>query len=762
VRNNLLSSKNLRSLIYYKTPYIPLACDPGSSYQAGPLRLLHYNQPMGRIRILSDQVANQIAAGEVVERPASVVKELLENSIDAGATRIRIDIEAGGRKLIRITDNGHGMVPDDALLCFERHATSKLRTSDDLLSIATLGFRGEALPSIASVARVTLETRSAPPDPEPTSSPDATRPEAADTTGTLIEIAGGNILRVDPAGLPQGTTITVRDLFFNTPARRKFLKSEPTELAHIAALVTHYALAHPSRHFELHTATQALLIAPAVSSTSDRLFQIFGRDTSALMLPLAAELDFRHGGLPEPPPWKRDPDYQPPDPGFLRVSGFVSKPELQKLNRNSVYVFVNHRLIRDRLVLHALTEAYRNIIPPTSFPVVLLFLDMPPEEVDVNVHPAKTEVRFRQPAFVHDFLRDTVRTALMEARPAASFAQALHGGPSDLASSLNIDVSPLPGEPSPNREGTRTTTAQNHSLRQNSGTLYRPEASSLSRLDQPILDPQLAPTHFDGGPHRNGQSEPDPDDLDTVPFTLASLHLPPAPGRLSFNTADSIPVGYPDPHAIDPEPTSTQAGSPHVADTLAALSTLKPLGQIRDSFILATDEEGLWIIDQHVAHERILFERILRERTTEQVQRQRLLMPLLIDLLPAQMIRFADLAAELDRNGFEAEPFGPRTLAIKAAPVGLEGRELELTLEDLLSTPSPDQQTENADTRRRRIAASIACHAAIKINTPLDAAKIAWLLEALAGTEHPTSCPHGRPIALRYSHRDINRAFQRT
>ena len=344
-----------------------------------------YNHRMGRIRVLSDQVANQIAAGEVVERPASVVKELLENSLDAGATRIRIEVEGGGRKLIRIVDNGHGMVRDDALLAFERHATSKLQTSDDLLSIRTLGFRGEALPSIASVSRLTLETRAA-----------ADLNGTAVEAGTEVEIAGGSIRRVEDSGAPAGTTIAIRDLFYNTPARRKFLKSEQTELAHIAALVTHYALAHPERHFELHSATQALLVAPAVKSTADRLFQIFGRETAAMMLPATAEMEFARAGIPEPPPWKREAEYSPPEPGKLRLSGFISKPELQKLNRNSIYVFVNKRLVRDRLVLHALSEAYRNIIPPTSFPVVLLFLDMPPEEVDVNVHPAKTEVRFRQ------------------------------------------------------------------------------------------------------------------------------------------------------------------------------------------------------------------------------------------------------------------------------------------------------------------------------------------------------------------------------
>ena len=667
---------------------------------------------MGRIRILSDQVANQIAAGEVVERPASVVKELLENSLDAGAARIRIEVEGGGRKLIRMVDDGQGMVRDDALLAFERHATSKLHSSDDLLSIRTLGFRGEALPSIASVSRLTLETRS-----------------AEDAAGTAVEIAGGKILRVEDAGLPVGTTIAVRDLFYNTPARRKFLKSEQTELGHIAALVTHYALAHPERHFELHSSTQALLIAPSVATTGDRLFQIFGRETAALMLPTAAEIDFMHAGLPEPPPWKREADYAPQEPGFLRLSGFVSKPELQKLNRNSVYVFVNQRLVRDRVVLHALAEAYRNIIPPTSFPVVLLFLEMPPQEVDVNVHPAKTEVRFRQSSFVHDFIRDTVRTTLMTARPAASFATALgeaHGGVgiAQASSSLLLDVSPMPGAPD--------------------DVVFSPRS---------VVESEGAPTA---------------DDIDV--FILRERIEHPTAGRLAFSD-QGIAVGYEVEESADSGCGSDDAageiaagagGTDSVADgTLNALATLKPLGQLRDSFILAANDEGLWIIDQHVAHERVLFEKILRDREVERVQRQRLLMPLLVDLLPSQMVSFAAIARELELNGFEAEPFGPRTLAIKAAPVGLEGRELERMLEEVLAVPEKEQQAENAEARRRRVAASIACHAAIKINMPLEPTKIAWLLAELAKTEHPMSCPHGRPIALRYSHKDIQRAFQR-
>jgi DNA mismatch repair protein MutL len=642
---------------------------------------------MGRIRVLSDQVANQIAAGEVVERPASVVKELLENSLDAGATRIRIEIEAGGRKLIRIVDNGHGMGRDDALLAFERHATSKLRSSDDLLSIATLGFRGEALPSIASVARVSLETRA-----------------AEDAVGTALEIAGGNILSIEDAGLPTGTTLAIKDLFFNTPARRKFLRSEQTELGHVAALVTHYALAHPTKHFELHSATQALLTAPAVANAGERLYQIFGREIFDSMIPVTAEMDFSRAGLPEPPPWKREQDYEPPEPGFVRLSGFISKPELQKLNRNSTYIFANGRLIRDRLILHALTEAYRNIIPPTSFPVVLLFLELPPQEVDVNVHPAKTEVRFRQQSFVHDFVRDSVRTALMNARPAASFYTALNSAPS-AAASLLVDVSPLPG------------------------------------ITDPLYQPNGLP------PQSEGPIEPG----DFASFELRERLIPASPGRLGFD-GPGLAIGYDEPSSIavdEPQPT------------LNSLATLKPLGQLRDSFILAVNEEGLWIVDQHVAHERVLFEKILRDRTVEKVQRQRLLMPVLIELLPEQMVTFAAIAEELDRNGFEAEPFGPRTLAVKAAPVGLEGRELERMLEEVLAVTDREQQAENEEARRTRIAASIACHAAIKVNMPLEPSKIDWLLAELAKTEHPTSCPHGRPIALRYSLKDIQRAFQR-
>ena len=664
---------------------------------------------MGRIHILSDQVANQIAAGEVVERPASVVKELLENSLDAGSTRIRIEVEAGGRKLIRILDNGHGMNRDDALLAFERHATSKLRSSEDLLSIATLGFRGEALPSIASVARVELETRAA---------------DSEVTIGTRIQIAGGNILSVEEAGLPVGTTLAIKDLFFNTPARRKFLKSESTELAHIAALVTHYALAHHTRHFELHSQTQALLIAPAVSSSQDRLFQIFGHETAALMLPTTAELDFTRAGLPEPPPWKRESDYEAPDPGFLRITGFVSKPELQKLNRNSVYVFVNHRLIRDRLVLHALTEAYRNIIPPTSFPVVLLFLEMPPQEVDVNVHPAKTEVRFRQPAFVHDFIRDTVRTTLMQARPAASFAQALDGVPfSDASSSLLLGISPLPGAPS-----------------------------------DPVFDPRRAPETFAG-------SEPDPTHEDAAPFTLAPRPVPESPGRLAFSEAP-LAIGYEDhtpPQQTAPEPILY--GSDRVIENPSPSTPSPPSSPSARSATPSSSPSTTRASGSSISTSPTSASSSKRSSANARPSRSSASASSCPSSSTSSPPRWSPSPASppsSNATALKPSPSAPAPSPSRPRPSASKAASSNRCSKTSFPLKTRAGQTENAETRARRIAASMACHAAVKINMPLDPAKIDWLLTELGKTEHPTSCPHGRPIALRYSHREIEKAFQRT
>src|SRR3954466_10679700 len=359
------------------------------------------------------------------------------------------------------------MVRDDALLAFERHATSKIKNAEDLLNIATLGFRGEALPSIGSVSRLRLETRAADQD-----------------AGTIVEIAGGKIFRVDEAGLPAGTSITIRDLFFNTPARKKFLKAESTELSHIASLVTHYALAHPEKHFELHSATNGMLVAPPVASYSDRVYQVFGKDVLDQLISVAAELPLAHIGLPQPPPWLRKKEGEQAgaaDPGNLRLHGFVSKPEIQKLNRNSIYVFVNGRLIRDRLIQHALTEAYRNILPPTVFPVVLLFLELPAGEVDVNVHPSKTEVRFRQQSVVHDFVRDSVRAALMKARPVPQFAAEIYAHPTASPS-----LTP----------GSRGATAEASTAWRD---LYAPATATGFALQSPVVPASNERFQFSGG-----------------------------------------------------------------------------------------------------------------------------------------------------------------------------------------------------------------------------------------------------------------------
>src|SRR6202047_2216089 len=354
---------------------------------------------MTRIRILAENVANKIAAGEVVERPASVVKELLENALDAGAQSIRVEVESGGKRMIRVIDDGTGMAQDDALLAFERHATSKLRTADDLLSIATLGFRGEALPSIAAVSRLLLQTRS-----------------AEEEEGTRVEFAGGKLVSVKPEGLPAGTTISVADLFYCVPARRNFLKSETTELGHIASLVTHYALAHPDKQFVLKTPTQGIINATAVETMAERVYQLFGRQALEELFEI----------LPVSSPMRAattEAELTTEGRGAeLVVRGFASRPDVQRSNRNGIYVFVNRRLVRDRLILHAIHEAYRNVLPTAVFPAVLLFLDLPAAEVEVNGHPAKIEVRFRHPQFVHDFTRDSIRQELSRARPIPSFS----------------------------------------------------------------------------------------------------------------------------------------------------------------------------------------------------------------------------------------------------------------------------------------------------------------------------------------------------
>jgi DNA mismatch repair protein MutL len=643
---------------------------------------------MSRIRILPEHVANKIAAGEVVERPASVVKELLENALDAGAKSVRVESEAGGKRLIRVTDDGGGMSHDDALLAFERHATSKLRSADDLMAIATLGFRGEALPSIAAVARVVLETRA-----------------AEEAEGTRVEFAGGRMISVKPAGVPPGTSVSVADLFYCVPARRKFLKSETTELGHIASLVTHYALAHPDKQFFLKTPTQEIVNTAPVGTLAERVYQLFGRQSLEELLEIPPAAGPIRAAITEP---ELEEDERGAE---IRVSGFVSRPEVQRANRNAIYVFVNRRLVRDRLILHAVHEAYRNITPPGVFPIVLLFLELPHAEVDVNVHPSKIEVRFRHPQFVHDFARDAIRHALANARPIPKFAAAA--------------------------------------------------ASAASAQPQPATSAGTAPA-FDGGASGLPRAMiPAAPASDAGGFTLAGEPFGPVPTRLPFSLGAGIEFGAtPQDFAEKFRAEAAQqleapsAGAESIAD-------LKPLGQVNASFIVAVNSEGLWIIDQHVAHERVLFEQHLRARREGQLTGQRLLVPIVAELAPRQLVIFERIAEELAANGFDVEQMGPRSVAIQAAPAGVAAGDAEKLLGQILDGVEREMQAISMEALQAKIAASTSCHAAIKVNMPLDQTKMEWLLAELAKTEFPMSCPHGRPVVLRYPLREIERAFKR-
>jgi DNA mismatch repair protein MutL len=690
---------------------------------------------MSRIRILPEAVANKIAAGEVVERPASVVKELLENALDAGAKSIRVEVEVGGKRMIRVIDDGHGMTHDDALLAFERHATSKLRTADDLMSIATLGFRGEAMPTIAAVSRLTLETR-----------------DEAESEGTRVEFAGGKLINVKSAGLPPGTTISVGDLFYCVPARRKFLKSDTTELGHIASLVTHYALANPTKQFQLITPTQTIIDCAPVEKMADRVYQLFGRQALEELVEMTAATSPFRSAITEPELAASE------EKATLTVSGFTSRPEVQRPNRNGIYVFVNRRLVRDRLILHAIHEAYRNILPSNVFPATLLFLEMPYDEVDVNVHPAKIEVRFRRSQFVHDFTRDSIRQTLMAARSVASFAVA--AGSAAPSAGVHQPLVP-PGQQAAGGPGQPRDRLLDQPL---NGVTPAPVYPGVS----PAVIPSLAEAGLCSGVGSDSGFDLTPATVRPVDQRFAfepenSLGSSSATGRV-FQAA-----------SIDAATSTINSSTPHWAADFAStngdvaaslpgpdqITDLKPLGQVSASFIVAVNGAGLWIVDQHVAHERVLFEQHLDARRAGNVESQRMLMPMVIDLSPRQIVIYEKIAEELARNGFAVEPMGPKSFAIQAVPAGIVASDAEQLLTEILDGLDRENAAISIDTLQAKIAASTACHAAIKVNMPLDQTKMEWLLGALAKTDCPMSCPHGRPVVLRYSIKEIEKAFHR-
>jgi DNA mismatch repair protein MutL len=608
---------------------------------------------MSKIRVLADHVANQIAAGEVVERPASVAKELVENSIDAGAKRITIEIEAGGRRLLKVSDDGEGMVRDDAVLAFERHATSKIRVTEDLAAIGTLGFRGEALASIASVARVELTT--------------CTEDAKA---ATRVTIDGGRMRDVKDAAHPRGTTIAVRDLFFNIPARRKFLRSEATETYHLTNLVTHYALAHPEIAFTFVNNGREVVRAAPAKDLRERAYQIFGAEF------LENLLEVNSG-----------------DAQVARVSGYVSAPRDRRTSRDSQYLFVNRRFVRDRMIGRALSEGYRSILPHGVYPAALLFIETPLEEVDVNVHPAKTEVRFRRQAAVIDVVREAVRAALAS----ASYVPPPEPPPVMMTASATVSsITPqsriefVPPPPPPPR------------------VPVEPSGEEIAR-DIEVM-------------------------IQSVTKSVSSAALPP------LNSAEKL--------AREVTPESLNAN-------------IRPLGQLEESFIIATDDDGLLLIDQHVAHERVLFDKYRALEAERRSESQQLLVPETFDLTPAQAAVFDDLAPELENYGFELMRLSGRTVAIKAVPADLPGSEARNMLFELLETVDAEKKSSARETLRDEIAASLACHAAIKVNMPLAPEKMRWLIDRLLQTSSPTTCPHGRPVILRLRTRDILKGFHR-
>jgi len=667
---------------------------------------------MSKIRVLPDHLSNLIAAGEVVERPASVAKELVENAIDAGATRIVIDVESGGRRLLKINDDGEGMSRDDAVLSFERHATSKISKADDLNAIATLGFRGEALASIASVARIELVT--------------LTKDASA---GTRVIIEGGRLRDVKDAAHPRGTTISVRDLFFNTPARRKFLRSEATESYHLTNLVTHYALAHPEISFTLMNNGRETLRVASANDLRERAYQIFG----AQFLDGLLEVD---NGVSGP----TETTFALPQ--IARVRGFVSAPRDRRTSRDAQFLFVNGRFVRDRLIGRALSEGYRSILPHGVYPVALLFIDVPLEEVDVNVHPAKTEVRFRRAAAVADSVREAVRAALASAGFAPS-AEVRDAGPTrtdEITIEQQAEAASTAEAPSITAPGRPTATAFD----------LRPQP------EQPRIG--FAAPETEGYPAVSGNFG--------APLTGPALAWSPVetPGEPEEELRTAIE--YPRPGGdtkVFPDLPPLDSAIKLVREVAveSVSSNIRPLGQLDESFIIATDDEGLLLIDQHVAHERILFDKYRALEASRRPESQQMLIPETFDLTPAQAAAFDHVAEELETYGFELMRLSGRTVAIKSTPADLPASEARNVLAEVLDTVDSEKRGAARASLRDEIAASLACHAAIKVNMPLAPEKMRWLIDRLLTTSSPTTCPHGRPVILRLATQDILKGFHR-
>ena len=658
---------------------------------------------MNKIKILPDNLANQIAAGEVVERPASVVKELVENAIDALSSRIQIDIELGGRRLMRISDDGEGMVRDDAILAFERHATSKISALEDLGAIATLGFRGEALASIASVAKVELITKT-------DAAPEATR----------VVVEGGRLIDVKDAARDRGTTISVRDLFFNTPARRKFMRSEATENYHLTDIVTHYALAHPEIAFTMtNNGREVLRVSPA-KDLRERAFQVFGSGLLDSLLPVEGGREF-----------------------VAQVSGYISAPRERRTTRDSQYFFVNKRFVRDKTIAAGLSDGFRSVLPHGVYPVAFLFLDIPVEEIDVNVHPAKTEVRFRRGEAVKDVIAEAVKNALAKAgitgesyfrdeRPESTMDQTI-----ETLEPVEIEQATIQFD-TQGSEGDFTDEQFIRTASADSG-----EAVAKATLDPEIQDSAANVAQMESVDVFSSDFE-----------QLAGTRTQSVMSEISLAAA----AGYAE---LPPVNSAAKLAKTVEVEQISS-SKIQPLGQLHESFIIAVDDEGLLLIDQHVAHERILFDKFRKSETERVIESQNLLLPETIDLSPAQSVAFQLIEGDLESLGFGLMRLSGRTVAIKSIPTDLPASEARNLFAEILDTIEVEKRGGAKTTLRDDIAASLACKAAVKINMKLTPEKMRWMIDRLLITTSPTTCPHGRPVILRLSMKDIERGFHRT
>jgi DNA mismatch repair protein MutL len=592
---------------------------------------------VSRIHRLPPELANQIAAGEVVERPASVVKELVENAIDAGARRVVIAVEFGGKKLIAVEDDGEGMTAEDAVLAIERHATSKIRTAQDLAAIVTLGFRGEALPSIASVSRFRLRTRA-----------------RGVMAGTELRVHAGKTVSERDVGAPDGTRIEVADLFFNLPARRKFLKADTAETAQVSRLVTQMALGYPDVGFVLQSGPRVLLETPPAGSLEERFYQIYGERPDLIAVGKQA--------------------------AGIQVRGFVAALGEQGPVRGPQHVFVNRRMVRDRTIAHAIQQAYSVATIKERSPEVHLFLDLAPDRVDVNVHPGKAEVRFLDQSLVHEVLRRAIVDAL-GATPAPELVLS--------AASVEMTVA---------------------------GNAHLPLGFQSSRPPAPAA-----------GSYAAGND-----------------------GRGS-GPAEEV-AAWADPRI------GTAAGREAVG---ALIRPMTPLGQFRQTFIVAVDDEGLAIIDQHVAHERILFEQISEKLTAYALESQRLLQPVVLELAPGEHQALLGHRATLERFGFEIADFGGASLQVIAVPALLDWARIDEALRAVAADLDEVAPGRGVDDVLRKMAATMACHAAVKANAPLTREKMQYLLDELRRTAHSSVCPHGRPVVLRLTRREVERNFER-